>query len=254
MRVKRFSRDTDKTLFTGLVESYNFNYNLRGAYAGLDLSKNSADPVYSLGKKGYCVNFTEAQYGENFLILNAPITTVLNNFTVCMWVNMPVALTAGSFFYNGLISPEGQNTGWGVGIGDSSTNTTDKGKHLIFSYVNTLKNVAFVRFFIDINSGWHFILVERDNGVLRGYVDTVIASNTSAVALTRTPTVRTIVGANAIPVLPGISSRQPNAGIDMLNVWEKILSANEKLDMWNDGNGNPLIVNNTFNFRQLLRV
>lgn len=227
---KIFQRDTDGTLLNGLVECYKLK-DETGFYAGLDMTNVGDVPFVSGGKLNNAASFDAALVDTYLYRSGSSITTVNDNFTICGWVNLASASLKGCFFYVGNRS----TNGWGFGVGASTLNLN--GNDLIRIYGDGLLRMN--GFNKSIGIGLHFILMEKENGTWRGYVDNVISSTT----LTGTPdapTINTFIGAVGATG-EGLISRVPTALQDTFFIWSKVLSANEKTDMWNDGNGQTMI-------------
>ena len=218
--VYSWTKDTDGTLSTNLVSYYALE-NVNDSFGANTLTNNNS------------VSFISGKYrnssslsGANSLQIHSPLTTATDNVSMFGWVNISGSSLSGAFFHNGL-DINGVSDGYSLGVGN--TTMDDSGNNLI----GHLQNVAWIPFGCSIGTGWHYVGMERSGGTWRGYVDGSACGTTYGNA-PRTPSGDFIIGSDyPLSLAPHYFTGQ----VDEVGIWNKVLSATEKSDLYNSGTG-----------------
>ena len=147
-------------------------------------------------------------------------TTVIDNFALECWVKLPsLTVQFAQFVYNG-----GTNDGWGVGIGDGGGGTG-------LLLMGTFGGVSFFSSgytFADTN--WHHVVMTRESGTTKFYVDGVQTGSTSAAVPT--------APAGAIAQIASQNSIRPfNGSLDEVAVYNTALTSTKVSTHYNAGLG-----------------
>ena len=233
---KHFQIDTGGTLTTGLVSYYKLE-DTTDAFGTNNLTNNGS-ATFGAGKVSNAVTTTASAY------LNSSTLFLTSNstFSYAFWVNLTSATLQGCFISNGT-SDSLAGTGVAVGVGPSGTSATfisGTGNQLIV----LCSGVAWQPTGSNIGTGWHFIVITRDGTTMKAYIDNVQTGTlTASTATPSTPSGSAWMGRGA----NGANNNFTFAGsIDEAGFWTKVLSTQERTDLYNSGSGQTLIASTTF--------
>jgi len=224
-----FQVDTDGTLTTNLLAYWKLE-DTADSWSTFTLT-NGNTVTFVAGKVNNSASF--ARTSSQYLQTSSLVTTAVDDFSVSLWVNIPDASEYGCFFHNGDPVVAGGDDGWSFGVGNTTfDNSGSQGNNLLI----LANGVAWKTAIGAIGTGWHHIIVMRDSGTWKGYIDTVLG--TTSIGAPSTPTVATMIGANNTD---GASSAYWNDKIDEVAIWDKVLSAQEITDLYNSGSGQTMV-------------
>lgn len=221
---KRFQVDTNGTLLTGLV-SY-FKLEDGNDFFGANHLTNYNTVIFEAGKIGNSAKFNGT---TNYLKRDNVLSAVVDNWSMFGWVYVPTVSEMGCFFHNGTMDLNGYSIGVGAGYQDSVGN----------ELIGAACGLLWHGYGINIGTGWHFVGAIRNAGIETGYVDNVAGGTTYADA-PAIPTAYCIMGADGGP------NRFWKDKFDEFGFWNKVLSAQERTDLYNGGAGQTMI--DTANF------
>lgn len=190
---------------------------------------NHGAATFVPGKLGDAVelNASSSQYLSRSLISSST-----DNFAVSMWVYISSTNMGGAFFHNGKL-PAASEDGWAFGVGDTDF-TGSTGNNLL-----ALRNaVGWQTPFGALGSiGWKHVVVERDAGTWKGYINDVLG--TTSTGAPSTPTVDTAIGTNN----DGASVSYFNGKIDeVVFITGRVFSPSEITALYNGGAGAEVCV------------
>ncbi|MEM3374707.1 MAG: DUF2341 domain-containing protein [Candidatus Woesearchaeota archaeon] len=176
--------------------------------------------------KGIYGNYYDFDETNKYITINADLKTQNNKVTVMAWVNLDSTSESGNFIKIG-----GGNNGFGIGVGQ--TTTEDNGNNLIFIY----EYVRWINTGYSIGTGWHHVAMTIDaNGIPSAYIDGRFKNSFPGNAPI-SPDSNIVIGGNDI--------RNVDAGIDEIRVYNKTLSEDEISAIYNTTK-NYYISNETF--------
>ena len=223
---KQFQVDTGNTLTTSLVSYYKLE-DANDFWSTNNLT-NFNSVTFVTGKVNNAASFNGT---TNYLQLASPLSTAIDNISIFFWVNIPTASEKGIFFHNGLDSA-GTVDGYSLGVGSGDADTL--GNHLI----GLVDQVAWMDFGTNIGTGWHFVGMIRNAGTWTGYIDNAAAATTFT-TVPITPSGNFQIGVDS----PANSfSRYWKDKIDEFGFWTKVLSSQERTDLYNGGAGQTMIL------------
>lgn len=227
---KAFQIDTGGTLLANLVAYYPLADRLD--VVGTHHFTNYSSATFPAGKVGNCVSLN----GASYLRSGTPVSGVIANLSMFMWVYLSGTSLRGCFANNGADAI--LSSGYGIGVGSTDMDTL--GNNLI----GLCDNVGWMNFNKAIGAaGWHWVGFTRGASVWTGYVDNV-ASATTFTTTPVTPTSDWIVGANC-PLNPyagnSLYRRMFTGKVDELGFWTKVLSTQERADLYNGGAGQTMV-------------
>lgn len=190
---------------------------------------NHGSATFVPGKLGDAVELvaSSSQYLSRSLISSST-----DNFAVSMWVYVSSTNMGGAFFHNGKL-PAASEDGWAFGVGDTDF-TGSTGNNLLI-----LRNgVAWNTPVGALGSvGWKHVVVERDAGTWKGYINDVLG--TTSTGAPSTPTVDTTIGTNN----DGVSVSYFNGKIDeVVFMTGRVFSTSEISALYNGGAGAEVCV------------
>lgn len=233
-----FAKDTDGTLNTGLVAYWPLNNLLESvgsndlAQAGNNGNPAGNDATFHVGGKGIGYSRYVKTSATVFQSLRspAPATTRKNDFSFHLWARMSSDAAVMDILHNGdaVISSNLENNGFILSKNDS-------GKLII----TTAGVQTFFTSTPQIDTGeWVLIVVTVSAANLWTiYINNASAGNPVTNSGMRTPTANTEFGVASL--WPAFYAQQlPYSGdIQCCAFWEKVLSAQEISDLWNNGKG-----------------
>ena len=234
--IKRLYRQTSpqmnasqaNKLRQGLVGMWTFDGVDMGTTSAIDRSGNANTgwlingTKKSIGKIGQALNFDG---GDDYVTASNP-TTAVNNWTMAAWIN-PTQLNVLGFAVqngpdDGVCVPSTNCAGYGFGIGSGGGLAGSK-----------LQGVASIVAWIDSGytfpsaNTWYHVIMLRDNGTIKFYVNGVQTSLTSS-AVPTTPTNYFRVGSQTgIRFFPGL--------IDEVRVYNRALTPTEIRQLYKAG-------------------
>jgi hypothetical protein len=221
-----------------LVAYYPFDTNVQD-YSGNGRNPTNNGATPASGKVGGAYLFNGAPYPFRGQANNLNVSFVLqrSNFTVSAWIK-PGLLNQNNGFiiYVGNEYP-GPGFGYGIGGGDNYGDVlSNKLMGVEASYTWMYGNYTFT----SLNNWSYVSMVHRADGVYQYYVDGQLKDQSySKVASGNFPT-SVKIGSG---VVPGFYwGRYFNGSIDELSIWNKSLTSQELLQLYNSGNGRSLIV------------
>lgn len=216
---KRFQIDTNNTLLTSLVSYWTLSDAID--FYGANNLTNTGSVAFTAGKVDNAASFS----GINYLSKSTPVTIATTNISVAFWANIPTSSETGCFFWNGKTTAT--TNGYALGIGGS--NYTIAGNNLILH----LPSIIWGNFGA-LGTGWKHIILTRDTATWRAYINNVVSGTT----YTNNPGVPSIPGGFFIGSDGGFYM---DGQIDEFGFWTKVLSVQERTDLYNAGNGQTMI-------------
>ena len=227
-----FIVNSNNSLGTGLVSYYKLE-DVNDATSTNHLT-NTNTVTFPAGKYYNAADFANSSSSlQRANVLSAATSSI----SMFMWVYLPTTSEKGAFMHNGL-DTSGTSNGYSLGVG--ATNFEDLGNKLI----GLCGNVAWMEFGTNIGTGWHFVGMHREGDIWYGYIDNVVTAATSTTN-PGTPTGHFTIGADQPTNGADGSKRFFNDKVDELGFWNKVLSAQERTDLYNYGIGQT--IGNQFN-------
>lgn len=226
---KVFQIDTAGTLLTGLVSYYKLE-DVNDFYGTNHLSNINA-ATFQTGKVRNGAKFNGT---TQYLRRANPLSVNTTNISMFGWVYISTTSEKGCFWNNGKNTMEAMD-GYGLGVGAHTADFV--GNEL----VGLLDGIAWLSFAKPIGAaGWHFVGMTRDALTWRGYVDNVVAV-TIFTTNPSPPTLDFTLGAdNPADIYP----RYWRGMVDEFGFWNKVLSAQERTDLYNGGAGQTMVDSN----------
>lgn len=221
---KHFQIDTNGTLLTGLVSYYKLD-DVNDFYGTNHLTNNNV-VTFEAGVSDNCAKFNGINQS---LSCSNVLSAETINISMAMWVYIPSSSEKGCFMHNGKDSASTAN-GYSLGVGN--TDFDSNGNNLIC----LLDQLAWLNFNETIGTGWHWILMTRDATTWRGYVDNVV----SATTFTTNPIPPTTNFKIGVDTPAGSLPRYWKDKIDEFGFWAKVLSTQERADLYNAGAGQTM--------------
>lgn len=140
------------------------------------------------------------------------------NATISCWVYNPSASNHGLFVHVGY-------TGFGIGMGSTTTNANGTKIVIIFDNVGWIPTTA------DLGTGWHYVVMTLDgNGIPAAYLDgTLIGSYPGTLSNTPTNAMTTIGGLN------GSTTNSFSGSVDDVRLYNRVLSQAEITSLYSRG-------------------
>ena len=224
---KLFQIDTGGTLLTKLV-SY-FKLEDVNDFYGTNHLTNFNAATFQAGKVNNGAKFNGT---TQYLLRANALSAATTNISMFGWVYIPTTSEKGIFWHNGKNAAGSGYNGYSLGVGNTNADTL--GNNLI----GLADGVAWFNFAKAIGAGWHFVGMTRDATTWRGYVDNVV----SATTFTNNPVIPTLdfmIGVDA--PADGAGARYWKDMVDELGFWTKVLSAQERTDLYNGGAGQTMV-------------
>ena len=222
------------SLKTSLFAAYNGESNANDS-KGTNNGTPQGGLTYGTGKIGNAFQFNGS---NSYVSLPNNSMNLTGDFTVSTWVNFssfPSASTIISNYYR--LPPYSVYYGWSV-LMISNQIAFD-----IFTGVNN-SSVRLLSPSIPTNTWKHVTLIHKKNVSLSIYIDGVLSVSTAT-------TFPIGYSGNETPAiggtLPGDGFQYPTNGkIDAFNVWNKVLTQSEVIELYNSGNGAQYITDSFY--------
>ena len=142
----------------------------------------------------------------------------VTNVTLSMWINNPSASNHGLFMHVG-------TTGYGVGVGGTTTGNNGNKLIMIFNGVRWIPTSAVV------GTGWHHIVMTLSStGVPTGYVD-----GTSAGAFPGANSAAPAANITTIGSVSGSAADAFTGSVDDVRIYNRVLTTGEILSLYSAG-------------------
>lgn len=225
---KKFQIDTDGTLTQGLVSYYKFEDVVD--FCEVNDLTNYNSVTFSAGQVNNCA---VPNGSSSYLRRAAVLSTATTNISMFMWIYVPTTSEKGGFFSNGGYQLPNW-TGYALGVGNNLDTMDSTGNYL----VGLLHGVVAKSFGSLGGAGWHFVGMTRDATTWRGYIDNV----EQGVTFTDNPVIPNFhVTFGAANLDYASLPRWSNAKVDEFGFWNKVLSAQERADLYNNGSGQTMV-------------
>jgi len=229
---KSFQVDTNGTLTTSLVAYYKLN-DATDFWGTNDLT-NVASVTFVDGKVGNCAQFNGT---TQKLTTTTQWADGIGAMTMAGWVFLTSTNQRGLFFGNGE-----DLVGWQAGVG-STADADSTGNN----FDGVAATVAWLPFGTFGSANWHFVVMTYDGaGNWNGYVD-----NGAAVSRVATPHPNPTGGSSLGWAKQNTADYFFNGNVDEFGFWSKVLSAQERTDLYHGGNGQTMYNNPNFRVNKL---
>jgi hypothetical protein len=226
---KVFQVDTGGTLLTSLVSYFKMD-DINDAVGANHLTNYNTVTFGASAINGNCAIFNGS---NNYLRRANPLSTATTNISMFMWIYLSSTVEKGGFFSNGGYTGSAWN-GYALGVGDNTDSMDFTGNYLV-----GLAHGVLAKTFGSIGgSGWRFVGMTRDATTWRGYCDNNLLGATFT-ASPNTPMNHVTFGAANLDYAP--YPRYSNAKVDEMGFWNKVLSTQERTDLWNGGAGQTMV-------------